>query len=178
MWHVNVSAQRAIEQYAEALADLRRAVGSPSFRTMESLSGGRLPRSTAADVVAGHRLPGLLRVFEFVAACQKCASSNGLEIDHEDFDRTKWLNRWYEVKKLSSGRRGQVHGDAAAWPPQRLYVTVDVEELRQRIRAGDMDAAELLGAELVKREGFEGLMKRAAEGDWYAQKGLYAIFRD
>src|SRR5215203_3239773 len=45
-WHVNESAQQAIDQFAEELADLQRAVGSPSFRTIDGLSNHRLPRST------------------------------------------------------------------------------------------------------------------------------------
>jgi hypothetical protein len=51
---VGAACYRAV---CKKLADLRRGVGPPSFRTIESLSKGQLPRSTAADAVTGGHLP-------------------------------------------------------------------------------------------------------------------------
>ena len=58
----------AIEQFAEALRELRVSAGSPSFRTMSGRSHA-ISHTTLHDAVLGHRLPSWPTTAEFVKAC-------------------------------------------------------------------------------------------------------------
>jgi hypothetical protein len=106
---VNESAQRAIKQFAQELADLRKAAGSPSFREMTKLNL-KLPHTTSSDAVKGDRLPSLQVVYRFVDACKNYASKNQIPVNDDDFDRVKWHSRWDQVKQLSLGGAEQAEG--------------------------------------------------------------------
>jgi hypothetical protein len=143
MWYVNESALRAIRQFAAELADLRVAVGSPSFRTIAKLSNHKLPHSTAADALKGDRLPSLQVVLMFLNACQEFSRCNRLEIDDEDFDRNRWHDRWIEIKKLTLGRR------------QRADVrkTYPADELsRVLLEDGEFNGVRQQGPDLLKMD--------------------------
>lgn len=114
---MNESARHAIEEFAGELADLRRAAGSPSFRTIEGLSeNGRLRRSTAADAVTGDHLPSMPAVFMFVRACHEFARRNHIEVNDEDFDRIRWRDRWIQVKKQSQGLAERARAETVRQP--------------------------------------------------------------
>jgi hypothetical protein len=118
---VNESAQPAIKQFAEELADLRQAAGSPSFRTIAKLSNRRLLHSTAADAIKGDRLPSPQVVFMFVDACHEFARRNHLAVNDENFDRTEWHHKWMQAKKQSQGLAGRRTGMSLnRWPPYWL----------------------------------------------------------
>jgi hypothetical protein len=143
MWYVNESALRAIRQFAEQLADLRLAVGSPSFRPIAKLSNHKLPHSTAADALKGDRLPSLQVVLMFLAACQEHSRRNRLEINDEDFDRNKWHDRWIEIKKASQGLRQEA--DAS-----NTYPADELSEVS--FGRGDVEGVRQPGPDLLKME--------------------------
>ena len=132
---MNESAHRVIRQFAEELAHLRQAVGAPSFRTLESLSNGRrLRRSTAADAVAGDRLPSLPVVLMFVTACHEFACRNHLEVNDEDFNRIERRNKWIAVRELSQRLPERDDNTAASGSVHLLIERGAIEGLRSHVQ--------------------------------------------
>jgi hypothetical protein len=131
----NPAAPQAIKQFAAGLADLRQAVGSPSFRILEGLSKDRLLRhSTAADAVKGEHLPSLMVVWMLIDACHEFARRNDIEVNDEDFDHDRWRQRWGSAKELATGSAERANtGDAytALRLTDLLAEGGDVEGLRQ-----------------------------------------------
>ncbi|MEV0045611.1 hypothetical protein AB0H60_19405 [Nocardia rhamnosiphila] len=103
--------QRAIEDFAAALADLRNHAGKPSFARIQNLSklrdtdssAGRaisLPSTTASDAIRGKRLPSIATVLAFVDACRRAAVEDGMVVDAARFDLPLWQQRWRAVRDL------------------------------------------------------------------------------
>ena len=192
---MNESALSAM-QFAEELADLRRAVGSPSLREMARCSPGRkLAHSTAGDALKGDHIPSLQVVYSFVEACHEFARRNGIAVNDEDFARTKWHSRRIQAKKRSEQLTGNKYGDAllAALLAKRvdagddyaarrlaelLVERGDVEGLSRRADAGETAAAKLLAELLAERGDVEGLSWRAEIGDVYAADRLARIWAE
>ncbi|MFI9534134.1 hypothetical protein ACIG56_12900 [Nocardia fusca] len=103
--------QRAIEDFAAALADLHSLAGKPSFARIQNLSklrdtdsfAGRaisLPSTTASDAIRGKRLPSIATVLAFVDACHRAAAEDGMVVDAARFDLPLWQQRWRAVRDL------------------------------------------------------------------------------
>ncbi|MGK8490826.1 hypothetical protein [Nocardia asiatica] len=134
--------QRAIEDFAAGLNDLRSHAGKPSFARIHNLSkkrdtvaGGKalpLPRSTASDAIQGKRLPTIATVLAFVEACRMAADEAGMVIDPERFDLTVWQHRWRTVRDLRDAPQNQDPPDAfddVRPAPESSSYDVELEEV-------------------------------------------------
>ncbi|MFG2775307.1 caspase domain-containing protein [Streptomyces sp. NPDC048350] len=110
--------EMAVRQFSAELRELRVSAGSPSFRSLERLAEprGSLPRSTAAEAVAGRRLPSLPSTMAFVSACVAYAAENSISLAPEAQDFGRWQQRWIRAKravdKLRSGTSDGGHDDS------------------------------------------------------------------
>ncbi|MRH91236.1 hypothetical protein GFY24_27985 [Nocardia sp. SYP-A9097] len=103
-------AQRAVQQFADDLKDLRTYAGMPSFERMSILSKRQdagsevkaipLPNSTASDAIRGKRLPSAATVLAFVGACRRAATEDGLIVDPARFDPVLWHRGWARTRVL------------------------------------------------------------------------------
>ncbi|WP_308019981.1 caspase family protein [Streptomyces sp. SP2-10] len=102
--------EMAVRQFSAELRELRVSAGSPSFRSLERLAEprGSLPRSTAAEAVAGRRLPSLPSTMAFVSACVAYASENSISLALETQDFGRWQQRWIEAKRAVDKLRSDV----------------------------------------------------------------------
>lgn len=99
-----------VEDFAAALRQLRRDVGQPSFRELESharKAGSHLPASTASDAVRGRRLPKLEVVIAFVLACRKYAEEAKIPMPGKAREMYVWQQDWATASDASGMKENQ-----------------------------------------------------------------------
>ncbi|WP_062998499.1 hypothetical protein [Nocardia jinanensis] len=141
-------AQRAIEDFAAALADLRNHAGKPSFARIQNLSklrdtdssAGRaisLPSTTASDAIRGKRLPSIATVLAFVDACRRAAVEDGMVVDAPRFDLAMWQQRWRAARDIRDADTEAPTTDTAGTDDSGLASDpTDDEEPRRTATAG------------------------------------------
>ncbi len=113
MDRVRASRARAIEGFAGLLAQLRDAVGTPSFRVMAGRSGA-ISHTTLHEAVQGNRLPSWETTAEFVKACGA---------DPDDYRR-----RW-EGAHRTACRASPAGRTPDPLPPEASHGSADTEGL-------------------------------------------------
>lgn len=105
--------EMAVRQFSAELRELRVSAGSPSFRSLERLAEprGSLPRSTAAEAVAGRRLPSLPSTMAFVSACVAYVAENSISLAPEAQDFGQWQQRWIRAKRAVDKLRSDTSAD-------------------------------------------------------------------
>ncbi|MFJ9760460.1 caspase domain-containing protein [Streptomyces sp. NPDC101149] len=97
------SGGEVVRRFASDLQALQASAGSPSFRDLERLAklrGDTLPRSTAAEAVAGKRLPSIRTTMAFVDACIAHAETLSLLLSEDVRDIGRWQQRVIAARRL------------------------------------------------------------------------------
>jgi hypothetical protein len=92
-----------VRRFASELLELQASAGSPSFRELEQLAKLRsnaLPRSTAAEAVAGNRLPSMRTTIAFVDACIAHAEALSIPLDEDARDLSRWVQNAISTRRL------------------------------------------------------------------------------
>ncbi|UFS98470.1 hypothetical protein [Nocardia huaxiensis] len=104
---MNGKPEQHMKRLAEDLADLRREVGGPSWRRMQSIaakhSSNPVSANTLRSAQLGEKRPQLPTVIQFVTTCRVVAESDGIAVEPSRFALPLWQEKWKLIAPLERG---------------------------------------------------------------------------